>query len=415
MPTKPVSLPVWNTDATNRTTPSGGKQAAGFSLNEAPSSSFQNWWQNLVYQWVNYLNAPLGVATTPALTATAGTGAGSVALRLEAGDASSIPLYCLAQGAAAGLAPLVAGFPGTSAIFATGQTGLPGALFCNVAVGPGAWATTANPGSTGFYGTGVAGSSGGMFVGNGINIATLVALAIGAGAGGMSSSVAGLYGNGVGVSGVRAAVETSSPVRGALALDPQILPSAPVKGNVWIDTATGFLRHYDGTRKRGLMYEAIISGPSTTLSNFTAYTTFSTGAFTIPANLLEVGSIIEVEWGVAGSFATTGNNFFMRVEFGGQAVGQDASLTATSGSGVGFNNRGKTQIQLKTVGATATSRGVQDHSSQIHTVSAGNYAADNMHTSVNSTGALSLNLRAAFSAANANNTAQLVYAIVRVY
>ena len=287
MPTKPVSLPVWNTDATNRTTPSGGKQAAGFSLNEAPSSSFQNWWQNLVYQWVNYLNAPIGVATTPALTATAGTGAGSVALRLEAGDASSIPLYCLAQGAAAGLAPLVAGFPGTSAIFATGQTGLPGALFCNVAVGPGAWATTANPGSTGFYGTGVTGAAGGMLVGNGVNVATLLADAgagTGLGAGSSGNFVAGFF-------------KQYGTTRGTINLAQQSTPSAPITGDFWFNPS-GLLEYNDGTRNsivRRTNYYLQNTARSTSLASFTAMTTFSNGTFTVPLASLYSGARIRIE------------------------------------------------------------------------------------------------------------------------
>ena len=51
---EPSTLPVWNTDATNRTTPSGGLQAAGYATNAIPTSGNLNWYKNLVYQWVNW-------------------------------------------------------------------------------------------------------------------------------------------------------------------------------------------------------------------------------------------------------------------------------------------------------------------------------------------------------------------------
>lgn len=51
---EPSTQPVWNTDATNRTTPSGGLQASGYVTNAIPTSGNLNWWKNLVYQWIGW-------------------------------------------------------------------------------------------------------------------------------------------------------------------------------------------------------------------------------------------------------------------------------------------------------------------------------------------------------------------------
>lgn len=52
----PAETPVWNTDATNRTTPSGTQQASGWNLNQTGVSSFMNWWMFWVYQWILWFN-----------------------------------------------------------------------------------------------------------------------------------------------------------------------------------------------------------------------------------------------------------------------------------------------------------------------------------------------------------------------
>lgn len=82
MATKPTSLPEWNSGGANRTTPPGGKLVLGYQFGEEPSSAYDNWWQNLVYTWVQYLNDAAfttAVVNGNAATATGnGTGAGFV-------------------------------------------------------------------------------------------------------------------------------------------------------------------------------------------------------------------------------------------------------------------------------------------------------------------------------------------------
>jgi hypothetical protein len=54
---KPSSLPAWNTGGANSTEPSGAKKILGWIVDEAPPSSYFNWWQKLVYDWMVWLNA----------------------------------------------------------------------------------------------------------------------------------------------------------------------------------------------------------------------------------------------------------------------------------------------------------------------------------------------------------------------
>jgi hypothetical protein len=66
---KPSDLPVWATDASypagadpwaetdTKTEPSGGKQAEGFEPRERPPAQYLNWWMNLAYLWLAWLDA----------------------------------------------------------------------------------------------------------------------------------------------------------------------------------------------------------------------------------------------------------------------------------------------------------------------------------------------------------------------
>lgn len=54
MAAKPGSVPQWATSGA-AVTPSAGKQAIGWVAGERPPAQYLNWWQNLVYLWVLYL------------------------------------------------------------------------------------------------------------------------------------------------------------------------------------------------------------------------------------------------------------------------------------------------------------------------------------------------------------------------
>lgn len=63
--TKPAgNLPTWNTGLANNTEPNGAKKTLGWEVNEKPASSYFNWWQNKVGEWVSYLNGLAAEAFT---------------------------------------------------------------------------------------------------------------------------------------------------------------------------------------------------------------------------------------------------------------------------------------------------------------------------------------------------------------
>jgi len=57
VPSKPTDLPRWATAETNNTDPSSGQKDPGWLVGQKPiSSSIFNWWMNLVYQWLAWLD-----------------------------------------------------------------------------------------------------------------------------------------------------------------------------------------------------------------------------------------------------------------------------------------------------------------------------------------------------------------------
>jgi hypothetical protein len=55
---KPTELPRWADDETNNTEPSSGQKDTGWVANQVAVSSYFNWWQFLVYQWLTWINEP---------------------------------------------------------------------------------------------------------------------------------------------------------------------------------------------------------------------------------------------------------------------------------------------------------------------------------------------------------------------
>ncbi len=57
-PTQPADLPEWADGGSARLVkPTSAKRQKGFGVGEHPLSEFLNWWMNLVYLWVVYLQA----------------------------------------------------------------------------------------------------------------------------------------------------------------------------------------------------------------------------------------------------------------------------------------------------------------------------------------------------------------------
>lgn len=62
---KPTQLPTWATDLVNNADPGTVKQALGWVFREKPASTHFNWWQNLVGQWIEYIQN--GVVSYPTI------------------------------------------------------------------------------------------------------------------------------------------------------------------------------------------------------------------------------------------------------------------------------------------------------------------------------------------------------------
>ena len=53
----PSTLPRWADISGAIVTPTSGKLDLGWIPGERPPAQYLNWWMNLVYQWINYLNS----------------------------------------------------------------------------------------------------------------------------------------------------------------------------------------------------------------------------------------------------------------------------------------------------------------------------------------------------------------------
>lgn len=56
MATKPSSLPRWADVGGDIVEPTSGEKNVGWEPDTKPPAQYFNWWQNLVYQWMQYLN-----------------------------------------------------------------------------------------------------------------------------------------------------------------------------------------------------------------------------------------------------------------------------------------------------------------------------------------------------------------------
>ena len=72
MPEKPTTLPRWADSGGDIVEPSSGKKDVGWEVDEQPPAQWFNWLFNLLYTWIQYLNAPVGTGSGAGLSATGG-------------------------------------------------------------------------------------------------------------------------------------------------------------------------------------------------------------------------------------------------------------------------------------------------------------------------------------------------------
>lgn len=259
MSTKPTVKPRWaltagGADATNITTPSSGESDVGYTNGQNPVSSGKtNFLFNAIAKWINFLDdSPSFVPTTTNAPGLSSTGNGSGA-----------------------------GFVGTG-----GATG-PGGAFIGGATGShGATSTATGSGNDGHRGQGI--TTGAGFRGTG---------------GASGPGVAAVAGGG------------GAPVTGALNLTPQVAPTTPVNGDLWV-TAAAFFARIAGSTFTAALLEAV--------QTFTGTSTFSPSAAATPgitANGNTTGP------GVAANGGATGPGVKATAGGGGSPARGAANLT----------------------------------------------------------------------------------------
>jgi hypothetical protein len=208
MATKPSTTPRFaetagGAPATNIATPSSGQQDTGWTVGQAPPSSYFNWWMRLVYDWILYLKDAVFTATpSSGLAGVSGTG----------------------DGAAAGVSGTGGSTSGTGGAFTGGATNGRGVTGQGTGSGDGA-AFTGGATGNGVTGSGGATSGyGGQFTGNSAGVsATGQGTAPGVVGSGSTTGAGGAFTGGGGLTGgpgvsAAAGAGTLSGGRGAIHL-----------------------------------------------------------------------------------------------------------------------------------------------------------------------------------------------------
>lgn len=73
MAEKPTTLPQWSTTGGTTLDPGSAKKASGWTVDEKPPARWWNWLLNLIYQWIQYLDTPVGTGAGAGIAATGGS------------------------------------------------------------------------------------------------------------------------------------------------------------------------------------------------------------------------------------------------------------------------------------------------------------------------------------------------------
>ncbi len=350
MAQKPSSLPTWATDGGTTLEPSAGEKAAGWVVGTRAPARWMNWVLNLIYQWTQYLDAPVGTGAGAGIDATGGSTSGS-GLKGTGGAPNGKGLEGVGTGSGAGVtgtggttgagvtgtggATSGAGVTGTATagnsdgvqgngqgsgdgvqgtggatgagvrgiggatsgagVFGTGTAGnAKGGDFTAHGSGTGVSGTGGSSNGTGVVGTG--GATNGIGVqGNGTGGGEGVIGTANSGTGvlGTSTSGSGVYGLSSSSYGVVAEGDTTSPAKAALRVVPQNADpsSSPAAGDFSVSGGTGKISMHDGNVWGRYVPVVFASG---TPQSRTTTGIFNNFTFTVPANSLRVGSVIRV-------------------------------------------------------------------------------------------------------------------------
>jgi hypothetical protein len=269
---KPISLPRWaetvaGVPDTNITEPNEGKKDTGYVVGgDIPTSGGLNWWMRLVYSWIKWLDGATALATASALVVRDAAGRARFVDPVDVADADTMGARDTAIGvhaaltnphsatAAATASRLVlrdadggAAIAGVTAI--AGAANGYGVKGTGNGTGNGVEGRAGATGGVGVYAEGPSGGGyAGYFFGPPGSCTGLRALGgtdrhgaqlDGGGSAAGASATGGFTGPGLITA---AGNRTVAPVRGAIQVMPQVAPSAPSDGDVWIDSATNQLK-----------------------------------------------------------------------------------------------------------------------------------------------------------------------------
>lgn len=386
MPEKPSVLPEWSTDGGTTLEPSAGEKAAGFATDTRPPARWMNWILNLLYGWIQYLNAPVGTGAGAGLAATGGATDGT-GLAGTGGATNGVGVN--GQGTGTGT-----GVVGTGGETGVGVRGFGGATSGGGVVGVASGASFGVSG-TGGPTDGRGGSFSGQGAGEGVR-----------GTGGATGI--GVYGVGSGGYGVKAESDTTSPISAALHVVPQNAdPTSPAAGDFYVHVTTGKVRGYNGTTwDRYIPQSYAIPSASTAVHSTSAETPFDR-SYSIPANTLRVGSTIRIRAvAVVGSVNSGTITLRLRIGgVGGTSITTTGAVTLAAGSGVLTAD-----LVVLSTGATGSIVGGGIGIFDNDAYNAAGFAA----TTIDTTAAQSIVATTHFSVAHAGNSIALQCLIVDV-
>lgn len=376
MPEQPTSLPRWATDGGRTLEPSSGEKDTGWEVEKKPPARKMNWLFNIIYQWTQYLQTPVGTGSGAGVDATGGSTNGP-GLKGTGGATNGVGVQGFGAGTGSGIkgtggATSGIGVEGTGAGTGSGIKGTGGStngigvlgqggdstgigvkgIAGENAIGVEGVGTEANPGVKGTGGeSDAAGVYGVGGITNGIGVEGL-ASGTGSGikgtGGGTDSSIGlegtsnatngnGALGTGTGTGygvkglsvnghGVIAESDTTSPAKSALSIvsqdtEPSVTPSI---GDIYIKTSDGKIRNYNGEeweRQVPLVYSNTdIESLSNTVAGVPRL--FSNqGSYTIHSNLLSPGSFIRTNFRAKiSAFAGYPGNIQVFVSIGTQVL-----------------------------------------------------------------------------------------------
>lgn len=368
MAEQPTQLPQWATTAGNTVEPSAGEKAAGYQVSTKPAARKMNWLLNLIYEWLQYVQTPVGTGAGAGVDATGGSTSGS-GLKGTGGAPNGIGVEGIGAGTGVGVEGK--GDSAADADIAGNKDGVYG--------------EGGDSNSTGVTGKGGPTNGKGVY-GEGTGTGT------------------GVHGKSTNGHGLVAESDTTTPAKSALLITPQDAePSSPEQGDVLAHATTGGLRIYDGSNWRKVLCNLAHLQSSSAVVSTAAETAFDI-SYTLPAGILTVGDSLRLSCTVfiTNQAGGGGLDIYVRADGTSGGVLAQRSLAAPAIGRVSF----VVNMVVVSIGAGGTVRAVTAGSDGVS--GAKNVFDDNKLPTVDTTGTNNLVVTADWAVSSANNSCYLL-------